>query len=61
LVIFESNQFSTVTWCETPSPRTMRPPDSSSMVAAVCAVETGVREKIGRTPVPTRMRLVVAA
>ena len=36
LVIVESNQFSTVTWCETPSPRTMRPPDSSSIVAAVC-------------------------
>ncbi len=61
LVISESNQFSTVTLWETPSPRTMRPPDCSSMVAAVCAVETGVREKMGSTPVPSRTRSVTAA
>ena len=37
-------QFSTVTWWETPSPSTSRPPDSSSIVAAAWAVATGVRE-----------------
>ena len=46
--IFESNQCSTVAWCETPSPRTIRPPENSSMVAAACVIATGVREKIGR-------------
>jgi len=44
LPIVEPNQFSTVTWCATPRPSTMRPADSSSIVAAACAVATGVRE-----------------
>ena len=61
LEISESNQFSTVTLCETPRPSTMRPLEYSSIVAAVCAVETGVREKIGSTPVPSRIRSVAAA
>ena len=39
----------------------MRPPEYSSIVAAVCAVDTGVREKIGSTPVPSRIRSVAAA
>ena len=55
------NQFSTVTWCETPSPSTIRPPENSSIVAAVCAIATGVREKIGTTPVPRRARSVTEA
>jgi hypothetical protein len=42
--IFDWNQFSTVTWCETPSPSTIRPPEYSSIVAAAWAVATGVRE-----------------
>jgi len=54
-------QPSTVTWCETPSPSTIRPPDSSSIVAAVCAVAAGVREYIGSTPVPSLMRPVLQA
>ena len=54
--ISASNQFSTVIRCETPRPRTMRPPETSSRVAAVCAIATGVREKIGTTPVPRRAR-----
>ena len=61
LEIFESNQFSTVTLWLTPRPMTMRPSEYSSIVAAVWAVETGVREKIGSTPVPRRMRSVAAA
>ncbi len=61
LVIFESNQFSTVAWWETPRPRTIRPPDSSSIVAAACAVATGVRAKIGKTPVPRRARWLTDA
>ncbi len=44
LSIFAPYQPSTVTRWETPSPITMRPPEISSMVAAVCAVATGVRE-----------------
>ena len=59
--ILASNQFSTVTWCETPRPRIIRPPEISSMVAAVCAVAAGVREKIGRTPVPSLIRSVTVA
>jgi hypothetical protein len=59
--IFEPYQFSTVTRCETPSPSTMRPCESSSMVAAAWAVATGVREWMGRTPVPSLMRLVRVA
>jgi hypothetical protein len=37
-------QFSTVTRWDTPRPSTRRPPASSSTVAAICAVATGVRE-----------------
>ena len=37
-------QASTVSRCETPTPSTIRPPESSSIVAAVCAVAAGVRE-----------------
>ena len=36
-------QPSTTGRCETPSPRCNRPPDSSSIVAAVWAIEAGVR------------------
>ena len=39
----------------------MRPPESSSIVAAACAIATGVRAKIGRTPVPRRMRSLTDA
>ena len=39
--IFAPNQFSTVTWCETPSPSTIRPPENSSIVAAACAIVDG--------------------
>ena len=39
----------------------MRPLENSSIVAACCAVATGVREKIGRTPVPSLMRPLLAA
>jgi ligand-binding SRPBCC domain-containing protein len=39
----------------------MRPPEYSSMVAAVCAMVAGVREKIGTTPVPRRIRSETAA
>ena len=39
----------------------MRPPEISSIVAAVCAHEAGVREKIGRTPVPSLIRSVTVA
>jgi hypothetical protein len=46
---------------DTPMPSTMRPPENSSIVAACCAVAAGVREYIGRTPVPSRMRSVAAA
>ena len=42
-------------------PSTNRPPEFSSMVAAVCAHEAGVREKIGRTPVPMRTFSVTLA
>ena len=42
-------------------PSTNRPPEISSMVAAVCAHEAGVREKIGRTPVPMRTFSVTVA
>jgi hypothetical protein len=51
-------QPSTVTLCETPMPSTIRPPDSSSIVAAVWAVAAGVREYIGSTPVPSLIRSV---
>ena len=61
LEILASYQFSTVTWWETPSPRTMRPPENSSMVAAACAIATGVRAKIGTTPVPSRIRSLTEA
>ena len=37
-------QFSTVTACETPRPSTIRPLENSSIVAACCAIATGVRE-----------------
>ena len=57
----EPNQFSTVTWCDTPMPSTIRPPEYSSIVAACWAVATGVRECIGSTPVPSRIRSVAAA
>ena len=60
-MISASNQFSTVTLWLTPRPITIRPPEYSSIVAAVCAVDAGVREKIGRTPVPSLMRSVAAA
>jgi hypothetical protein len=60
-VISASNQFSTVTRCETPMPSTIRPPEISSIVAAVCAQEAGVREKMGRTPVPSLIRSVASA
>ena len=59
--IFESNQFSTVTLWETPRPSTNRPPEISSIVAAVCAHDAGVRLKIGRTPVPRRTFSVTVA
>ncbi len=59
--ILESNQFSTVTWCEMPSPSTMRPSENSSMVAAAWAIAAGVREKIGTTPVPSRTRSLTDA
>ena len=36
-------QASTTGRCETPIPRFSRPPDSSSMVAAVWAIVAGVR------------------
>ena len=42
--IVDWNQFSTVTWCETPMPSVSRPAEISSMVTACCAVATGVRE-----------------
>ena len=61
LSIFSPCQFSTVTRCETPSPSTIRPPEYSSIVAAVCAIVAGVREKIGTTPVPSRIRSLAAA
>ena len=61
LVIFWPCQFSTVTRCETPSPRTRRPPEYSSIVAAVWAIVAGVRLKIGTTPVPRRIRSLAAA
>jgi hypothetical protein len=60
-VISPPNQCSTVTWWETPRPSTIRPPDSSSRVAATCAIATGVRAKIGATPVPRRIRSVAVA
>ena len=41
LEILASYQFSTVTWCETPSPSTIRPPENSSIVAAACAIVAG--------------------
>ena len=50
-----------MTWCETPRPSTIRPPENSSIVAAVCAIAAGVREKIGTTPVPSRTRSVTEA
>ncbi len=59
--IFVPYQFSTVTWCETPMPSTIRPPEYSSIVAAVCAIDTGVRAKIGITPVPSRARSLTVA
>ena len=59
--IFAPYQFSTVTLCETPSPSTIRPPENSSIVAAVCAIVAGVREKIGTTPVPSLIRSLAAA
>ena len=52
--IFAPYQFSTVILCETPRPSTIRPPENSSIVAAVWAIAAGVREKIGTTPVPSR-------
>ena len=58
LSIVLPNQFSTVIRCATPRPSTIRPPDSSSMVAAACAVATGVREYMGSTPVPSLRRSV---
>ena len=61
LSIFAPCQFSTVTRCETPSPSTIRPPEYSSIVAAVCAIVAGVRVKIGTTPVPSRIRSLPAA
>ena len=61
LEILASYQFSTVTWCETPSPSTIRPPENSSIVAAACAIVAGVREKIGTTPVPRRARSLTEA
>jgi hypothetical protein len=54
-------QFSTVTRCEIPSPSTIRPPEYSSIVATVWAIVAGVREKIGTTPVPSRIRSVAPA
>jgi len=39
----------------------MRPPEYSSIVATVCAIVAGVREKIGTTPVPSRIRSLAAA
>ena len=36
----------------------MRPPVASSIVAATCAIATGVRAKIGVTPVPSLTRSV---
>jgi hypothetical protein len=42
-------------------PSTIRPPEISSIVAAVCAVDTGVREKMGRTPVPRFTRSLTVA
>ncbi len=39
----------------------MRPPENSSIVAAVCAIVAGVREKIGTTPVPSRIRSLALA
>ena len=39
----------------------MRPPENSSMVAAACAIATGVRAKIGTTPVPSRIRSLTEA
>jgi hypothetical protein len=45
----------------TPIPSSSRPPENSSIVAAVWAVATGVREYMGRTPVPRRIRSLAAA
>ena len=59
--IFAPYQFSTVILCETPRPSTIRPPENSSIVAAVWAIAAGVREKIGTTPVPSRTRSVTDA
>jgi hypothetical protein len=39
----------------------MRPPEDSSIVAAVCAMVATVREKIGTTPVPSLIRSVTDA
>ena len=61
LSIFAPCQFSTVTRCETPRPRTIRPPECSSIVAAVCAMVAGVRVKIGTTPVPSLIRSLTPA
>ncbi len=39
----------------------MRPPEASSSVAATCAIATGVRAKMGVTPVPSLTRSVALA